>query len=116
QHVGGADVAGADAPHVAEARRTGDDQAEGYGAEQIAGGQCREKRGEGGLPGARIRHDSPPPSPGCGGQAENTVRPATMVCKTLPCSRAPSKQVFLERERRPDSETIQGSSRSTRAR
>ena len=36
QHIGGADIAGADCADVAEARRAGEDQAEGDRAEQIA--------------------------------------------------------------------------------
>ena len=45
QHVGGADVAGADVAHVAEARGLRQQQAEGNGAQEIAGKQRQRRIG-----------------------------------------------------------------------
>ncbi len=42
EHIGGADIAGADLADIAEAGEAGEDQAEGNRAQQIAAGQDRE--------------------------------------------------------------------------
>ena len=192
QHVGGADVAGADLAHVAQPGGAGEQQAEGDRAENVAedergqqrpvechvvylppdppissaaawriavfstswqGNRLRKSRGRYPHPcplptrgretppsslewnvetramQRRIRVSLPLVGRGRGWgyftpqrtragrrYAENTVRPATMVRLTRPWRRAPSKQVFLERERMASSLTIHGSSRSTSAR
>src|SRR5690606_9280132 len=91
QHIGGADVAGADLSYVAHSRGARDEEAERNGAEQVAEGERCKQHWQARLPDDRIRHDTPPQTARDGVQAENTVRPATIVCKTLPCRRAPSK-------------------------
>src|SRR5690606_14996721 len=97
QHVRRADIARADRADI-DADATGEQQAEGDGAEEI---------------------------PQHGGDQEihalapsrlaawlKTGRPATKLCMTAPCMRAPSKAVLRERERSAPSFTTQGNSGS----
>src|SRR5262249_3787662 len=79
QHIGGADIARADLTDVAEARRPGQQQAEGDGAQEIAQHRA-EIRGPSIVESAeKARQGEAPYS-----AAAKTVRPSTMLRSTRP--------------------------------
>src|SRR5438045_9790058 len=79
QHVGCADAAGADGADILRAGESREDQTERDRAEQVAERKRCNVMG--------VVHHAEAYS--------NTVRPATMVRSTRPCSRASSNGVFL---------------------
>src|SRR5690606_22344029 len=103
QHVGRADVAGADVADVARAGPFREDQAEGDRAEQIP-----DQKPDDGL---RCVHRHPPDAEPCH-EDSYTVRPATMVRTARPCIRASSNGVLRHFDLSVSRSRIQGTSGS----
>src|SRR5690606_12932086 len=97
QHVGGADIARTDRADV-DADHAGEQQTERYGAEEVP-----QHRGD---------QEIHACAPSRVAAWLKTRRPATKLCMTAPCMRAPSKAVLRERERSAPSFTTQGNSGS----
>jgi hypothetical protein len=93
QHIGGTDIARSDRADV-DANRAGQQQAERNGAKEV--------------PQHGRDQEIHVAAPSRVAAWLKTGRPATKLCMTAPCMRAPSKTVLRERERKLLSVTTQG--------